>query len=100
MKVQFLDWEIPWKKAWQPTSIFLPGKSHGWRSLAGYSSQDHKELDKTEVSVINTALLLYNSSDSKFIFKQTNLVYIFIHNWYAEKDFTFIWNFLFMKIPP
>ena len=57
------------------------------------------ELDKTEVSVINTALLFYNSSDSKFIL-QINLVYIFIHNWYAEKDFTFMWNFLFMKIPP
>ena len=36
----------------------------------------------------------------KFIFKQINLVYIFIHNWYAEKDFTFMCNFLFMKIPP
>ena len=29
----------------QPTPVFLPGKSHGQRSLAGYSSRDHKELD-------------------------------------------------------
>ena len=28
--------KIPWKKAWQPTSVFLPGESHGQRSLAGY----------------------------------------------------------------
>ena len=42
MQVQSLDWEIPWKKAWQPTPIFLPGESHGWRSLAGYSPQDHR----------------------------------------------------------
>ena len=28
---------FPWRKKWQPTSIFLPGKSHGQRSLAGYS---------------------------------------------------------------
>ena len=29
--------KIPWRKKWQPTSVFLPGKSHGQRSLAGYS---------------------------------------------------------------
>ena len=29
--------EIPWRRKWQPTSIFLPGKSHGQRSLACYS---------------------------------------------------------------
>ena len=28
--------KIPWKKAWQPTPVFLAGKSHGQRSLAGY----------------------------------------------------------------
>ena len=27
----------PWRRKWQPTPIFLPGKSHGQRSLAGYS---------------------------------------------------------------
>ena len=27
---------------WQPTAVFLPGKSHGHRSLAGYSPQGHK----------------------------------------------------------
>ena len=29
--------KIPWRRAWQPTSVFLPGKSHVKRSLAGYS---------------------------------------------------------------
>ena len=29
--------KIPWKKAQQPTPVFLPGESHGQRSLAGYS---------------------------------------------------------------
>ena len=29
--------KIPWRRAWQPTSVFLPGESHGQRSLAGYS---------------------------------------------------------------
>ena len=30
------------------TPVFLPGKSHGWRSLVGYSPWDCKELDTTE----------------------------------------------------
>jgi len=29
--------KIPWRKAWQPTTIFLPGESHGQKSLGGYS---------------------------------------------------------------
>ena len=28
---------IPWRRAWQPTPVFLPGESHGRRSLVGYS---------------------------------------------------------------
>ena len=35
---------IPWRRAWQPTPVFLPGESHGPRSLASYSPWDHKEL--------------------------------------------------------
>ena len=29
--------KIPWRREWQPTPVFLPGESHGQRSLAGYS---------------------------------------------------------------
>ena len=28
--------KIPWRRAWQPTPVFLPGESHGQRSLVGY----------------------------------------------------------------
>ena len=28
--------KIPWRRKWQPTPVFLPGESHGWRSLVGY----------------------------------------------------------------
>ena len=28
--------KIPWRRAWQPTPVFLPGESHGQRSLEGY----------------------------------------------------------------
>ena len=39
---------LPWRRKWQPTPIFLPGKSHGQRSLVGYNAQGHKESDTTE----------------------------------------------------
>ena len=40
--------KIPWRRKWQPTPVFLPGKSHGWRSLVGYSPRGRKESDTTE----------------------------------------------------
>ena len=40
--------KIPWSRKWQPTPVFLPGKSHGQRSLVGYSPQGHKESDMTK----------------------------------------------------
>ena len=36
------------RRQWQPTPVLLPGKSHGWRSLVGYSPWDREELDMTE----------------------------------------------------
>ena len=47
---RFDSWvgKIPWRKKWQPTPVLLPGKSHGQRSLVGYSSWGHKESDTTE----------------------------------------------------
>ena len=40
--------KIPWRRAWQPTPVFLRGEFHGHRSLADYSLGGHKELDRTE----------------------------------------------------
>ena len=34
--------KIPWRRPWQPTPVFLPGESHGQRSLVGYSPQGHR----------------------------------------------------------
>ena len=36
--------KIPWRMSWQPTPVFLPGESHGQRSLAGCSSWGCKEF--------------------------------------------------------
>ena len=40
--------KIPWSRKWQLTPVFLPGKSHGQRSLVGYRPWGHKEPDTTE----------------------------------------------------
>ena len=32
----------PWRRKWQPTPVFLPGKSHGWKSLTGYNPWGQK----------------------------------------------------------
>ena len=40
--------KIPWSRKWQPAPIFLPGESHGERSLVGYSPGGGKESDMTE----------------------------------------------------
>ena len=48
-QVQSLSPEDLLEEAWQPTPVFLPGESHGQRSLAGYRPQGHKEMDMIEV---------------------------------------------------
>ena len=51
-RCEFNPWvrKIPWKRAWQPTPVFLPGESHGERSLVGYSPSSRKESDMTEMT--------------------------------------------------
>ena len=40
--------KIPWRRKWQPSPVFLPGKSHGRQSLVGYCQWGLNELDTTE----------------------------------------------------
>ena len=47
-QVRSLPEEEPWRRKWQPTPVFLPGKFHGQKSLAGYSPWVCKESDTTE----------------------------------------------------
>ena len=46
-RCRFDPWveKISWRRKWQPTPVFLSGKSHGQRSLVGYSLWGHKESD-------------------------------------------------------
>ena len=50
---RFNPWvgKIPWRRKWQPTPVFLPGESHGRRSLVGYSPRGRKESDTTSLSL-------------------------------------------------
>ena len=63
MWVLSLDQEDPWKRVWQLTPVFLPGESHGQRSLIGYGPWGHEESDTTEqlsIACIHTYIQLAN----------------------------------------
>ena len=47
-QVRSLGQEDPQRRKWQSTPVFLPGESHGRRSLVGYSPRGRKESDTTE----------------------------------------------------
>ena len=51
--------KIPWRRAWQPTPVSLPGEFHGQRSLAGYSPWGRNESDTTEALMHPCFFLLY-----------------------------------------
>ena len=50
--------KIPWRRAWQPIPVFLPGESHGQRSLVSYSPWGGKELGTTEHECDDTKIHL------------------------------------------
>ena len=49
--------EVPWRRTWQPTLVFLPGKSHGQRRQVGYSPWGLRELAMTEAIEHKPSLL-------------------------------------------
>ena len=51
-KKHFDPWvrKIPCRRAWETTPVYLPGESHGERSLVGYSPQVCKESDMTKAT--------------------------------------------------
>ena len=83
-QVQSLGQEDPLEKEMQPTPVFLPGKSHGWRSLAGYSPWGCKESDTTEkiqfLSVYSCHLFLISSASVRPVAFLSFIVPIFVWN--------------------
>ena len=66
--VGLIPWvgKIPWRRKWQPIPVFLLGKFHGQRSLAGYSPWGHKESDMTEpLSLSQDSLSLHINKSRK-----------------------------------
>ena len=56
------DGKIPWRRKLQHTPVFLPGESHGQRSLAGYSPWGHKESDMSEATLAHSMVVLRAAS--------------------------------------
>ena len=55
-------------RKWQPTPVFLPGKFHGQKSLAGYSPRGHKKSDTTEYTPQLSTVIFHNwALSSSFI---------------------------------
>ena len=64
-----LGWEDPLKEDWQPAPVFLPGKSHGQRSLTGYSSKGCEESDAAEHACTCTVWGLILPIGVQFLYK-------------------------------
>ena len=62
-RLGFNPWvrKIPWSRKWHPTPVFLPGESHGQRSLMGYSLWGRKEWDVTEWWNTNMCVYIHTS---------------------------------------
>ena len=88
-RLGFHPWvrKIPWRRKRQPTPVFLPGESHGQRSMAGYSPQVTKSrtwLKQLSTSTYKacrlTSLLLYNLKARVFVWSKDILSITTNHN--------------------
>ena len=82
-RCRFNPWvrKIPWRRKRQPVPVILPRKSHGQRSLVGYSPWGCKESDTTEHKGYQRDTFVINWYDLKFD-KVVNLV---PHEWKGKK---------------
>ena len=96
---------LQWRRKWQPTPLFQPGKSHGQRNLAGYSPWGHKELDTIQRlnSTISGVINIYHKisrerqMEGKGWYKQKNcceqLVCFCFDNKDGSKAYGYVNNF-------
>ena len=79
--------KIPWRRKWQPTPAFLPEKSHGQRSLVGYSPWGCKESDTTSLSLsFHCIYIKINKSVSR---NQERLIHLFIQQILTDSLLTY-----------
>ena len=57
--VRLIPWfgKIPWRRAWQPTPVFLPGEAHRQRSLVGYSLKGRKRVEQNWIDLARTCTI-------------------------------------------
>ena len=88
-RLMFDPWlgRFSWKRAWQPTPVFLPEESHWQRNLMGYSPLGHTELDTTVVT-LHICTQIFKYIDIYYIISHNIISYIFIfcHG--------IVWNYL------
>ena len=63
MWVQSLGRDDPWRRKWQPTPVFLPGKSHGQRSVVGYNPLGSKSQIQLSTAWHSTIDNIYRSGN-------------------------------------
>ena len=90
--MQFDPWirKIPWRSKWQPTPLFLSGKSHGQRGLAGCSPWGLKESDMTECPLTRQHTL-HNCSILLIIFES-------LLNISSDQSLSRVWLFQFSSV--
>ena len=64
----FYPWagKIPWRRKWQPTPVFLPGESHGWRSLVGYSPRVAKSRTRLSNFTFSSSKIGFHEGDDLY----------------------------------
>ena len=69
MRPRFNPWvrNIPWRREWKSTPVFLPGKCHGQRRLAGYSPWGRKKADMIERLTLTCDLLVFCGGALRFL---------------------------------
>ena len=63
--------KVSWRRAWQPTAVFLPGESHGQRSLA--ATVHGVTESQTQLSDQAHALRNYTNNPGRYLASQSNL---------------------------
>ena len=73
--------KIPWRRAWQPTPVFLPGEFHEQRSLAGYNPWSHKESDTTKQLTLSLIQTLWRKGRGHSIVSQFSVEKYHYREW-------------------
>ena len=72
--------KIPWRKEWQPTAVFLPGESHGQKSLAGYSPWGHRRVRRLSTQhtweIENISLIVQNFCGQRWFCQGSDGYYV------------------------